>query len=90
MLSLKNTQQESFQSFFINGGVAVDEANRVITLSPIFQWYTSDFGADVVDFVLRHMKDGDPKEQLRLVIAGGEFTLRYSDYDWTPNDSALS
>lgn len=77
------------QSFFASGGVVVDEANRVVTLSPIFQWYANDFGDDVIDFVVRHMNDGDSKEQLRCVIASGKSTLRYSDYDWTPNDSAL-
>lgn len=61
----------------------VDVAARVVTLSRIFDWYGSDFGASPAEIgrYLSRYFDGAERELLR----SGEFRLRFSDYDWSLN-----
>lgn len=61
----------------------VDVASGVVTLSPIFDWYGSDFGASPAEIgrYLSRYFDGAERE----LLASGEFRLRFSEYDWSLN-----
>lgn len=64
----------------------VDAAKRVLHLSPIFKWFSGDFEAasgSVVKFVAPFFP-----EAARDALAGGEFKIEYTDYDWSLNDQA--
>lgn len=56
-------------------------------LSPIFDWYEADFGADdpPFDFLRQHADSlaNDPAAQAAL--RAGALELEYSDYDWSLN-----
>lgn len=61
-------------------------------VSPIFKWYRQDFesghrGATSLPVFLGAYADAlaDSPEG-RRALAGGEFALKYTDYDWTLND----
>jgi len=60
----------------------LDPVARVIHLSPIFQWFKSDFvanGKSVVDFVAPYFPEGSPRQ-----LSG--YQIRYTDYDWQLNE----
>lgn len=61
----------------------IDDSRREVTLPRILDWFKDDFGktpARVLDFVARYR----PAEAQRL--RSGSWTVRYFDYDWSPND----
>ncbi len=64
----------------------VDTANRIVYVSPIFDWFGSDFGPDPVaqiQSVLPYL----PQSARSFVQAGG-FRVKFLDYDWGLNDQA--
>jgi hypothetical protein len=60
--------------------VAVQVAERVVTVSKIFDWFRSDFGNDVVRFIARY----------RPELREGAWRVRYFPYNWSLNDAAFS
>lgn len=59
----------------------VDAGNETIYLSPIFKWFADDFkrqSGSVFKFVQTYRPDLPP----------GTWKIRYSDYDWSLNDSS--
>lgn len=65
----------------------VDAANQTVYLSPIFKWFGDDFvkkSGSVLAFVRSYF----PEETQKLIRE--EFTIRYTDYDWSLNDSAAA
>lgn len=72
---------------FINGGgVDYIAESNTLRLSKIFQWYLADFGGlpAVFELIQRHVID----QEVRSVLASGEFRVRYMEYDWKVNSSA--
>ncbi len=64
----------------------VDEAARVLWLSPIFKWFSGDFERDAgtaVEFAARYFS---PPHQILIIT--GNLQVKYTDYDWTLNDQA--
>jgi hypothetical protein len=62
----------------------VDVAARTVHLSPILDWYREDFGgtkAAVGRYVAAYLPAGPAKE----LLLAGDFTLAYTDYDWSLN-----
>lgn len=62
----------------------VEAGSRTLYLSPIFKWFSGDFEAktgSVLKFLEPHFSEKD-----RKVLAGGDFKIRYSEYDWSLND----
>ena len=58
--------------------IRVNDDNKTVQISKIFEWYKVDFGTtdqDLIDYVNRH-KD--------TPIPSG-YTLSYYDYDWSLN-----
>lgn len=69
---------------FVNGGsVAIDEPRRRLVISPIFRWYSGDFGGreGVREFVLRYLDDG----AARRLLEAGSPRISYQRYDWSLN-----
>lgn len=64
----------------------VDAGRRVVHLSPIFKWFSEDFdqpAGSVLKFVTPFFDDAS-----RRALAGGKFTVRYTDYDWSLNEQS--
>ncbi len=61
----------------------IDVASGVVTLSRIFDWYGSDFGASAAE-IGRNLS-GYFKGAERDLLASGNFRLRFSEYDWSLN-----
>lgn len=75
----------------------IDERAGVVHLSPIFQWFGSDFQADYspsegftrhnaaqrasLNFISRYLDDGR-----RRLLEPGDFKIKYLDYDWSLNE----
>jgi hypothetical protein len=63
----------------------VDAGARTVYLSPIFKWYGADFEKKHGS-VLAAMQPYWPKESASALAQGG-FKIRYSDYDWSLNQT---
>ncbi|HRE08575.1 MAG TPA: DUF547 domain-containing protein [Opitutaceae bacterium] len=61
----------------------IDPAARTVHLSPIFKWYGGDFGSQP-NAVLTALRPYWPDPA--AAAASLDFTVRYTDYDWTLND----
>ena len=73
---------------FVNSAseVRIDVAAETMHLSPIFDWYASDFGfsdAAVYRFILAYMDPGDARDYLAANV--GTIQIEYNDYDWSLN-----
>jgi hypothetical protein len=66
----------------------VNDRERVVHLSPIFKWYGSDFEKQAGS-VLAALNPYWP-EEAAAALARGDFKIRYTDYDWSLNQSANS
>ena len=63
----------------------LDTAGRVAYLSPIFKWYSVDFEKKTGS-VLAALKFYWPGNE-GVAPGYGDFNIRYTDYDWSLNDS---
>ncbi len=65
-------------------GLFIDREERVVRISPIFDWFDDDFGGSggVVEFLIRHAPQSEAR-WLRENI--GNFRIRYFDYNWDLN-----
>jgi hypothetical protein len=64
----------------------VDAQNHVVYLSPIFKWYGEDFvkkAGSVLNFLQNYFPERDARE-----LRQGEFKIKYTDYDWSLNESS--
>jgi len=64
----------------------IDRAAKTLWLSPIFDWYASDFtqgGRPLVEYVADFLPPEDATE-----LRTGSYRIRHTDYDWTLNDRA--
>src|SRR5262245_57007156 len=67
---------------------SVDLKTRTLHLSPIFKWFAEDFqrrSGSVQKFVAPYFPD-----ELRRELQKGDFRIKYTDYDWSLNDAAMS
>jgi hypothetical protein len=62
----------------------VDAAARTVHLSPIFKWFSGDFEA-ASGTVLKFVTPFFPAEAQRA-LAGGDFKIEFTDYDWSLNE----
>jgi Protein of unknown function, DUF547 len=63
----------------------VDVENQTVYLSPIFKWYGADFhkkSGGVLQFLTPYWPETE-----RAELEKGGFKIRYTDYDWSLNDS---
>jgi len=62
-----------------NGKNSLDEKNKTLRLSPIFEWYAADFESgtgSVPGFLKKYYGD----------LSHGQYIIVYTDYDWSLND----
>ena len=83
-LNLEQQLERATRQYFSTArNFRLDESQREVTLPKILDWFKDDFGrtpAKVLAFVARYR----PAEAQRLRT--GAWTIRYFDYDWSPND----
>ncbi len=81
-----DAQMDLATSGFINGPeVAIQPERNRLRLSPIFKWYSTDFGGrkGIVDFLIRYREPG--KERDFLINYGTEADFEWKEYDWRLN-----
>ena len=66
-------------------GARIDRSSNTLHLSPILDWFSEDFGDDVVPFVAAHLPTDDASF---LRARRSALRVRYMDYDWSLNDTA--
>jgi len=80
------------KNFINNGGVVLNKAEMTVSLSKIFQWYSSDFGgrwmgfcskASVLRYVANYLIDEDDRQF--LADHAETLTVTYQPYDWSLN-----
>lgn len=62
----------------------IDQAKGLVYLSPIFDWFHKDFESKpggVLAFVRPYFPSGE-------VLAKGEWSIKYTDYDWSLNEQS--
>jgi len=74
--------------------VAVDHDNRRIVLSDIFRWYEKDFVNDLrrqglpsEGGLVEYLLSVAPKQMTSDLEAAKNYTIKFSDYDWSINNS---
>jgi len=74
--------------------VAVDHDNRRIILSDIFRWYEKDFVNDLrrqglpsEGGLVEYLLSVAPKQMTSDLEAAKNYTIEFSDYDWSINNS---
>lgn len=80
------------KNFIDNGGVVLNKDEMTVSLSKIFQWYSSDFGggwmgfgskAPVLRYVAQFLEDRDNAQF--LVDHAETLKVTYQPYDWSLN-----
>ena len=73
------------------GEVAVDVAERTVTLSKIFKWFSMDFGSKtgLLTWLLDYLPEGSARDLKTLLEKGDvdSIKLSFKDYDWSLNSS---
>ena len=67
-------------------GARIDRSERTLYLSSILDWFVEDFGDSVLPFAATHLPDVDASW---IRAQGGALQIRYFEYDWSLNDTAL-
>ncbi|XP_042394947.1 uncharacterized protein LOC121985509 [Zingiber officinale] len=75
------------REFFVHGGVEVDLEKRVVHLSRIFKWYSSDFGQekDILEWILSYLDASKAGLLTHLLNDGGPIKISYQNFDWSLN-----
>ena len=71
--------------------MAVDVADRTVTLSKVFQWYGMDFGSkkELLTWLVDYLSETSSRDLKTLLEKGdvGSIKLSFKDYDWSLNSS---
>ena len=71
--------------------MAVDVADRTVTLSKVFQWYGVDFGSkkELLVWLVEYLPETSATDLKTLLEKGdgGSIKLSFKDYDWSLNSS---
>jgi hypothetical protein len=81
---------EAATANFIRDNVKIVSENHV-ELSRIFLWYASDFGSNVIWWILKHwpLKTEEDMQNYRRIVQwveSGQLRITYSKYDWALNE----
>lgn len=83
---LEEQLEQNARGFFADvSKLAVDDQRGELRLSPILEWYASDFGASAPDHILQHIAPWLP-DNVRSLSEAGKLRVIFNDYDWTLND----
>ncbi|KAL0487008.1 egl-10 [Acrasis kona] len=78
---------------FCDGEVVVDEKNKVVSMSKIFQWYKDDFGnsdVELLNHVRGYIDDKEIRDSLVRLLQTGKVRVKYHYYDWSLNELDMS
>lgn len=88
-----DTQLELAARSFVNGGaVQLNKDTMTLSLSRVFQWYSSDLGGGwmgtsgrdaVIKYLSQYLEDDEEREF--LVAHAGRLRVRFQYYDWALN-----
>lgn len=83
-----DAQLEEQTRLFLRDGVnnRFDLANRKARLSPIFSWFKEDFGGTDLAVIEFTASFAPPEVSADLEGRPADWTLAFSDYDWSLND----
>ncbi|CAI8605322.1 unnamed protein product [Vicia faba] len=75
------------REFLENDGIEVDLEKRTLHLSPIFKWYSADFGHErnVVKWIMNYLDANKTGLLTHLLDDGGPVHISYKNYDWSIN-----
>ncbi|XP_027362477.1 uncharacterized protein LOC113870077 [Abrus precatorius] len=75
------------REFFENDGIEVDLEKRTIHLTPIFKWYSADFGQErnILHWIVNYSDAKKAGLLTHLLGDGGDVTISYRNYDWSIN-----
>jgi hypothetical protein len=68
-----------------SGKNSIDLGKRIVYLSPIFKWFNADFvqkSGSILEFIQFYLTP-----ELSEQIGQGAFKIKYTEYDWSLNDS---
>jgi len=83
---LETQLTENTRDFFSRKqNLQVDVANRRVQVSSILDWFGEDFGATPKKGLGR-LAEYMPDENAKRLIASGDFSVAYLDYDWSLNE----
>ncbi|XP_020218294.1 uncharacterized protein LOC109801595 [Cajanus cajan] len=75
------------REFFENDGIEVDLEKGTIHLSPIFKWYSADFGQErnILKWIINYLDANKAGLLTHLLGDGGHVNISYTSYDWSIN-----
>ncbi|KAG5008488.1 hypothetical protein GLYMA_09G280900v4 [Glycine max] len=75
------------REFFENDGIEVDLEKRTIHLTPIFKWYSADFGQErnILKWIINFLDANKAGLLTHLLGDGGHVNISYMSYDWSIN-----
>ncbi|KAL2347926.1 hypothetical protein Fmac_001926 [Flemingia macrophylla] len=75
------------REFFENDGIEVDLEKGTVHLSPIFKWYSADFGQErnIVKWIINYLDASKAGHLTHLLGDGGHVNISYMSYDWSIN-----
>ncbi|CAJ1932915.1 unnamed protein product [Sphenostylis stenocarpa] len=75
------------REFFENDGIEVDLEKRTIHLTPIFKWYSGDFGQErnILKWIINYLDANKAGLLTHLLGDGGRVDICYMTYDWSIN-----
>ncbi|MBS1985406.1 MAG: DUF547 domain-containing protein [Bdellovibrionales bacterium] len=83
---LEEQLEQNARNFFADvNKLTVDEQRKELRLSPILEWYATDFGASSSDDILQSITPWLPNDA-RKFTKGQKMRVIFNDYDWTLND----
>lgn len=70
---------------YVRRTVRVERSGAVLVLPRLFRWFAEDFGGEggIVEFVAARLEDEAAVEMIDR--RRGDVSLRYQEFDWTPN-----
>lgn len=79
-----NLQLDGVTRRFLNDPKSTIVKGDHLYVNRVFKWFGEDFGDDKVGFIKSHAQ-GELKQ--KLAAAGGDFKIKYLDWDWSLNGS---
>ncbi|TKY69118.1 disulfide oxidoreductase [Spatholobus suberectus] len=75
------------REFFENDGIEVDLEKRTIHLTPIFKWYSADFGQErnILKWIINYLDANKAGLLTHLLGDGGHVNISYMSFDWSVN-----
>ncbi|KAL9276071.1 hypothetical protein ACSQ67_026384 [Phaseolus vulgaris] len=75
------------REFFENDGIEVELEKRTIHITPIFKWYSGDFGQEInmLKWIINYLDANKAGLLTHLLGDGAHVNVSYMSYDWSIN-----